>query len=51
MTADDLMTGGIMEVLDVMERHGYLRSDDQRTGRVIGLISDLAHIYDGTRRR
>jgi hypothetical protein len=49
MTADDRMTRGfIMEVLDVMERHGYLRSDDQRTGRAIGLISDLAHIYDGT---
>ena len=37
-----------IDVLDVLERHGYARRDDQHTGRAIGLIGDLARIYEGT---
>jgi hypothetical protein len=38
----------ILEVLDVMERHGYRRSDNQHAGQAIGLIGDVARIYEGT---
>ena len=38
----------IFEVLDVMERHGYRRGDNQHTGQVIGLIRDTARVYEGT---
>ena len=38
----------ISEVLDALERHGYVRSDDQHVGRAIGLIGDLARIWEGT---
>ena len=38
----------IIEVLDVLERHGYHQHDDQHTGRAIGLLGDLARIYEGT---
>ena len=37
----------IHDVLDVLDRHGYTRADDEHTGRAILLISDLAHIYEG----
>ena len=38
--ADDqrLTWGFIIEVLDVLERHGYRRSDSEHTGQAIGLI-------------
>jgi len=49
MTNDDRMTWGfIFEVLGVLERHGYRASDNQHTGQAIGLLGDLAHVYDGT---
>ena len=49
MTDDDRMSWGfIFEVLDVLERHGYHRTDDQHTGQAIGLIHDVAHVYEGT---
>ena len=35
-------------VLDVLERHGYRRNGNEHTGQAIGLIRDLAYIYDGT---
>ena len=35
------------DVLDVLERHGFARGDDQHAGRAIFLIGDLAHIYEG----
>jgi hypothetical protein len=38
----------ILEVLDVMERHGYHGGDNQHTGQAIGLIRDVARIYEGT---
>jgi hypothetical protein len=38
----------ITDVLDVLDRHGYNRGDDEHAGRAIFLISDLAHIYEGS---
>jgi hypothetical protein len=38
----------ITEVLDVLERHGYARGDNEHTGRAIFLIRDLASIYEGS---
>jgi hypothetical protein len=38
----------ITEVLDVLERHGYARGDDEHAGRTIFLIRDLASIYEGS---
>ena len=32
----------------MLDRHGFARGDDQHAGRAIGLISDLARIYEGT---
>jgi hypothetical protein len=43
-TSPSLITG----ILDVLERHGYAGGDDEHTARAIVLISDLAHIYDGS---
>ena len=50
MTSDDRFTWGlIIGVLDVLERHGYHRYDNQHTGQAFGMIFDLAYVYDGTR--
>jgi hypothetical protein len=38
----------IIEVFDVLERHGYRRSDSEHTGQAIGLIRHVARIYEGT---
>ena len=49
MTSDHRVTPGLIhEVLDALERHGYYRSDDLHADRAIGLIGDLARIYEGT---
>ena len=49
MADDDRLTWGfILEVLDVLERHGYRRSDSEHTGQAIGLIRHVARIYEGT---
>jgi len=37
-----------LDVLDVLERHGFARGDDEHQGRAIFLIGDLARIYEGT---
>ena len=50
MTSDDRLTSGlILDVLDVLERHGYHQYDNRHTGQAIGAILDLAYVYDGTR--
>ena len=49
MTGDRMSLGLITDILDVLDRHGYARGDDEHTGRAILLISDLAHIYEGSR--
>ncbi|MGH3287670.1 MAG: hypothetical protein ACRDPD_23735 [Streptosporangiaceae bacterium] len=36
------------DVLDVLERHGFTRGDDQHAGRALFLIGDLARIYEGS---
>ena len=38
----------IADVLDALDRHGYLRGDDLHAGRAIGLIGDLARIWEGS---
>jgi hypothetical protein len=38
----------ITEVLDVLDRHGYTRGDNEHAGRAIFLIRDLASIYEGS---
>jgi hypothetical protein len=38
----------ISDILDVLDKHGYHPASDQHTGRPIGLIGDLARIYEGT---
>jgi hypothetical protein len=49
MTTDRRHTWGlIIDVLDVLERHGYHQADDPHTGRAVGLVGDLARIYEGT---
>ena len=49
MADDERLTWDfILEVLDVMERHGYRRSDNEHAGQAIGLIGDAARIYEGT---
>ena len=42
-----LYLGLIHEVLDVLERHGYRRSDSEHTAQAIGLIHHVATIYEG----
>jgi hypothetical protein len=50
MTSDDRFTWGlIVDLFDVLERHGYHKYDNQHTGRAFGMIRDLAYVYDGAR--
>ena len=49
MTSDHRVTPGLVhDIVDALERHGYYRSDDLHADRAIGLIGDLACIYEGT---
>jgi hypothetical protein len=48
MTVDWIDLGLITDVLDVLNRHGYARSDTEHPTRAILLINDLAHIYEGS---
>ena len=49
MTSDRGITPGLIhDILGALERHGYYRSDDLHADRAIGLIGDLASIYEGT---
>ena len=49
MAADDRWTlDFILEFLDVLERHGYHHHDNLHTSRTVGLLRDLARIYEGT---
>ena len=50
MAADDRMNlDFILQFLDVLERHGYHYRDDLHTDRAVGLLRDVARIYEGTR--
>jgi hypothetical protein len=49
MTSDHRITPGLIaDVLDALDRHGYVRGDDLHADRAIGLIGDLARICQGT---
>ena len=49
MADDERLTWDfILEVLDVMERHGYRHKDNEHAGQALGLIGDAARIYEGT---
>ena len=49
MTSGYRITSGfIHDILDAPERHGHTRCDDLHASHAIGLIGDLAHIYQGT---
>ena len=48
MTDDRMNLSLITEMLDTLDRHGYTRGDNEHTARAIVLISDLAHIYEGS---
>jgi hypothetical protein len=44
------MTWGlIIDVLHVLERHGYHKRDNQPTGQAASVIFDLARVHEGTR--
>jgi hypothetical protein len=50
MSEDKRQTWGlIIDVLDVLEKHGYHKADNLHTGQAVWLIGDLAHIYEGTK--
>jgi hypothetical protein len=50
MTTDDRITGGLfLDIVSVLERHGYHEHDPRHTGQAMGVIRDLAHVYEGTR--
>jgi hypothetical protein len=48
MTDDRMSLGLITDILDVLDRHGFARGDNEHAGRAILLISDLARIYEGS---
>jgi hypothetical protein len=48
MTGNRTSPSLITDILDVLDRHGYARGDDEHAARAILLISDLAHIYEGS---
>jgi hypothetical protein len=49
MTTGHRVTPGLVhDILNALERHGYYRSDDLHADRAVGLIGDLAGIYEGT---
>jgi hypothetical protein len=48
MSGDRMTISLVTEILDVLDRHGYARADNEHSARAIGLISDLAHIYEGS---
>ena len=49
MTADHRVTPGLIhDIVDALECHGYDRGDDLHADCAIGLIGDLACIYEGT---
>jgi hypothetical protein len=49
MTSDDRLTWNLFfDILGVLERHGYRRSDDYHVEQVIRAVSDLTCTYEGT---
>ena len=49
MTSDDRLTWNLFfDILGVLERHGYRRSDNYHVEQVIRAVSDLTCTYGGT---
>ena len=48
MTGNPMNLGLITGILDLLDRHGYTRGDNEHTARAMLLISDLAHVYEGS---
>ena len=48
MTDNRAGLGLITDILGVLDRHGYTRSDNAHAARAIMLIHDQAHVYDGS---
>ncbi len=49
MTSENRITTGLIyDITDALERHGYYRGDDQHADPAIGLMADLARIWEGT---
>ena len=48
MTGHRMNPGLITDVLEVLDRHGYARADDEHAGRAVLLLHDLTRIYEGT---
>ncbi len=48
MTSRRITSGLIHDILDALEQHGHVRGDDQHADHAIGLITDLARIWEGT---
>jgi hypothetical protein len=47
--SDSRFTWGlIIDVFDVLKRHGYESGDGQHTGQAIGLLTTLTRVYEGT---
>jgi hypothetical protein len=47
-TGHRITPGLIHDIVNALERHGYYRSDDLHADRAVGLLGDLAGIYEGT---
>ena len=47
MTGQRMNLDLITDILDVLDRHGYARADDEHVAQAILLITDLARIYEG----
>ena len=48
MTGNRTDLGLITDILDVLDRRGYTRGDNAHTAWAVLLISDLAHVYEGS---
>jgi hypothetical protein len=48
MTDDRMSLGLITDILNVLDRRGFARGDNEHAGRAILLVSDLARIYEGS---
>jgi hypothetical protein len=49
MTSDYRITSDfILDILDTLDRHGYVRGDYLHVGRAAQLIGDVARIYEGS---
>jgi hypothetical protein len=48
MTDERMNVDLITDIMDVLDRHGYARADDEHVGRAVRLLGDLVRAYEGT---